>query len=98
MSKTQSKNRSELEYVRGQLKAVKRENKQLRKRLNQLEKQAHFYEETIDDVAEDINLDICPKCQKGVTSVIDLKHIIIEQCQQCDYSQKVRQGDKKDKS
>ena len=95
MSKSKNKNRSEVEYIRGQLKEVQSENRQLRKRLKELENKAHFYEETIDEVADEIDIDICPKCQKAPTTVIDLKHLIIEQCTQCDYQQKVRQHVKK---
>jgi len=95
MSKTKNKSRSELEHVRGQLKAVRRENRQLRKRLKELERQAHFYEETIDDVAEDIDLDTCPKCQKGQTVVIDLKHLILVSCNQCEYKERLKPDGKK---
>jgi predicted nuclease with TOPRIM domain len=97
MSKTRNKNHSELEHVRGQLKAVRRENRQLKKRIKQLERRAHFYEETIDEIAEDIDLDICPSCKKAPTTVIDLKYLIIEKCTQCDYESRIKPNAKKAK-
>lgn len=97
MSKSRNQNRSELEYVRGQLKAVQRENRQLRKRLKALDKKAHFFESEVVDSAEDINIDLCSHCGKGVLQVLDLAHITLVTCNICEHRERIRPNEKKTK-
>lgn len=75
MSKTKRKERNEYEYLRGQIRKLESENRQLRKRLKQLDKKSHFYEDLIDAVAEDITMDNnCKKCRSGILRHVDLKY------------------------
>lgn len=94
MSKSRNKNRSELEYVRGKNKQLKSENRQLRRRVNDLEKRSHFYEEVIDDVVEDIDLDECQECGKGYLQVLDLKYIKFVHCDTCGYKERLKSDGK----
>lgn len=94
MSKTRNKNRSEVEHLRGQNKQLQSENRQLRKQLNSFKKQAHFYEETIDDIADEISLESCNHCGKGFIQVVDLTYLKIRCCTICDYKERIRSNGK----
>jgi len=86
MSKTKNKNHSELEYLRGQIKSLKSKVRSLTRRNKELEKHAHFYEDVIDEVTEDIEFVAnCPVCKKGVLQQLDLHHVFITKCDSCDY-------------
>lgn len=76
MSKTRNKERDEREHFRGQIKKLESENRQLKKRLRALDKQAHLYEDIVDAVAEEIVVtdNKCQKCQIGIIRLLDLKH------------------------
>lgn len=90
MAKTSRKERSETEHFRGRIKKLEAENRQLKKRLRSLDKAAHFYEDLIDAVAEDIIIEEkCPQCKEGKPQVLDLKHVRFMTCTHCDYRKKV---------
>jgi ribosomal protein L44E len=89
MSKTKQKTHSKTEHLEGQIKTLKSQNRQLRRRLKELEKQSHFYENIVDEVVDDVNVkNICKSCKKGTLQEIDLKHVIITACDTCDYKRK----------
>lgn len=95
MSKTRQKNHSETEHLRGLVKKLKSENRQLRKRLKELDRRSHFYQDIIDEVAEEVEVkNVCPSCKKGIVEELNFVHIIVEKCNQCDY-QKNRKPKKK---
>ena len=97
MGKLKIRQHSESEHYRGEIKKIEIENRKLRRRLKDLEKRAHFYEEVVDEVADDIELkNTCPSCKKGILQEIDLKHILISKCQSCGYQtkKKPRNGEK----
>ena len=91
MSKTKNKNRSELEFLNGKIRELESENRQLRKRLKQLDKKAHLYEGLIDAVAEEIKpeVDKCNKCKEGILQHVDLKHAKFLVCGTCKNRTKV---------
>lgn len=87
MSKTKNKNRSETEYLSGKIRELESQNRQLKKRLKQLDKKAHLYEDLVEAVAEDIiveeKINNCKKCRVGVLKVVDLKHASFIVCESC---------------
>ena len=90
MGKIRRKERSETEYLRGQIKELEKENRQLKKRLRSLDKRSHMYEDLIEAVAEDIVIEEkCEVCKTGKHSILDLKHVRFEVCSDCDYRKKL---------
>lgn len=86
MSKSRNKNRSEIEYIKGQLKKVQTENRQLKKRIRQLDKKSHFYENIVDEAVEEASLgETCESCGKGTMHHYDLVHVKLEICDLCGY-------------
>lgn len=92
MSKTRNKEGSEVEYWRGRVRKLEATNRRLRKRNKQLERKAHFHEDVIDDIAGDIapTGEICQECGKGQLTTIDLKFLLIESCDVCEYKRKIK--------
>lgn len=91
MGKTRRKERSEVEYYRGQIKALEKENRQLKKRVRALDKTAHFYEDLVDFIADDIYVpdEKCPICKTGKHQLLDLKYVRYMTCTECDYRKKL---------
>lgn len=91
MSKTRRKNRSETEFLTGQIRKLESENKQLKRRLRQLDKKAHFYDDLVEAVAEDIKPkdSKCEKCKTGVLSLIDVKYAKFLVCSECKDRKKI---------
>ena len=90
MAKTKQREGSELEYLRGRLKKLESENRQLKRRVKQLDRRAHFYEDLVDEVSDDIIVDEkCPECKTGKTSVKDFKYVQYEVCDSCEYKRKL---------
>ena len=85
MSKTKNKNHSEIEHLRGQLKSEKSKNRQLRKRIRELEKRQHMFEDLTAEAMEDLEVkeEKCQDCGKGTLMVVDLKHVKFLVCDHC---------------
>jgi ribosomal protein L44E len=76
VSKTKNKEHSEVEYLKGQIRKLESENRQLKRRIKALDRRAHFYEDLVDDSVEDIQIkDKCPACKKGTRTILDLKYV-----------------------
>lgn len=92
MSKTKQREHSETEYLKGQIRKLESENRQLKKRLKKLDRRAHFYENIVEESVEEVEVkDKCPSCKKGDLVLIDLKYVQFEQCNEedCDYRKKL---------
>lgn len=91
MSKTRRKNRSEVEFLNGQIRKLESENRQLKRRLRQLDKTQHFYDDLIEAVAEDIKPKEakCEKCKVGTLTLIDVKHAKFLVCDECKDRKKI---------
>lgn len=91
MAKTRRKEHSEVEYLRGQIKKLESENRQLKKRVKQLDRKSHFYENLVDENVEDIEFkaEKCPQCKQGILFLLDLKHVRFHTCTECEYRKKV---------
>ena len=97
MSKTRNKSSSELEHLRGQVKKLRSENRLLKRRNKELERRSHYYEEIVDDVADEIieKPDSCPECGKGDLIVKDLYHLVLTTCSLCEYTHRRKPRGKK---
>lgn len=98
MGKTRNKSGSEIEHLRGIVKSLKSENNSLKRRLKQLEKKEHFFDQTESGWNEDFEsetasqvkqLDICSECGKGDYKIIDLGRAVYKVCPICDNRQKI---------
>jgi len=89
VSKTQQKNRSEVEHLRGEVKRLKSLNRQLRKRLSASLKKEHFFEQ-IEEEADEVELvDACSSCGSGVMVAVDLKFVKYKVCSECKHREKI---------
>jgi hypothetical protein len=85
MGKTRNKNRSEVEFLRGELKKLRAENIRLRRDNKHHERRTHFYEEVIDHVADEIKATICCEaCGKGTLIEMDFKYVKYLICDLCE--------------
>ncbi len=92
MSKTKNKGHSEVELLRGRIRRLESTCRRLRKRNKQLERKTHFHEDVIDDITETTvpKGEICPECGKGQITTLDLKFVLIESCELCEYRKKIK--------
>lgn len=86
MGKIRQKNHKEEEHLLGEIRKLKSENRNLRKRLKQLERYPNNNYEKEERIKEKVS--ICNNCGKG-----ELKEIIvvgrkIVKCELCDYRSK----------
>lgn len=95
------KDRSEVEWLRGQLRELTKINRQLKKRLKQLENQKNTYdnyisqdEEYSSDSEETTPQNIrpvikyCSECGKGKLYTFELVGRMFEACDICEYRKK----------
>jgi predicted RNase H-like nuclease (RuvC/YqgF family) len=99
MSKTKQKTHRKTEHLEGEIRSLKSQLRQARRRVRELEKKSHFYEEIIDDVVEDIeSKNICEHCGKGELLAHDFNYVVVVKCNLCDYKETRRcNAEKKDK-
>lgn len=93
MSKTRNKNRSEIEYLSGEIRKLKKENKQLRRLL---EKQSPAQdEESLPADSEDTHpkmyteIKYCSECGKGKLRTFEIIGRFFVECDTCDYRKKI---------
>lgn len=83
------------EFWRGKYREVSKENISLKKRIRQLEKNEHLYEEVIlgdkDAAFEEVypTEPLCLDCGKGKIKTINILDRIFEECDTCSYRKKV---------
>lgn len=86
MSKSKNKNRSQIEFLQGEIRSLKKELKYYKRR-------SHIENSIIDDVIEDSNLEIvntskCPECPGGILVDYDFVYAILRKCA-CGYEEKL---------
>ena len=89
MGKSRGRGKSEVEALRGQLRALQKELKYYKKR-------SHIENSIIDDVIEDQDLDVintsqCPSCGKGVLVEYDFIYAILRKCN-CGFEEKKKKS------
>jgi hypothetical protein len=94
MSKLRTKNRSEIEYLRGVIrekdKIIRRLTKQLRsaKKFEYIQEEIDTPLDRIENSYEDEQL--CPKCGKGHLLEIDLIHLKVIRCELCQHAESLK--------
>jgi hypothetical protein len=89
VGKTKSKSRSELEYLRAENRRLKKENRHLKR-------QNHLNEEIVEDLIEDVEVESCEECGKGVVEKLDLGKVEISTCRTCGHREVKRSGKKEE--
>jgi len=87
---TRSKSHRGDEDLKGMLREARSQIKALKRRLRQLEKNKHLWEENKLDDSEpeefqEVKLSNCPDCKKGFLKNTDLNIKILITCTLCDY-------------
>lgn len=87
MGKVKNQNRSELEFLRGENRKLRSELRRLQKLNKNLDRKSHFYENIVEDSAEDIEIahETCGECGKGNLIITELPHIDILVCSTCEH-------------
>jgi hypothetical protein len=88
------------EYYLGIIRKLKSENRNLKKRLKQLEKREHFYEDNEEDDDDIIELPVgeenevytkrCNECGKGMLKTFEIVGRVFETCETCGYRKKIK--------
>lgn len=82
MSRSKNKNRSEVEYLKGEVRRLK-------KQLRQSEKQP--VQEETQEVEEVETKAVCPKCKEGhIKHVISILNKDIFECTECDFRRVIK--------
>lgn len=83
MGKSRNRGKSEVESLRGEIRQLKKELKYYRRR-------AHIENSIVDDLpVENVEVTQCPECQSKKLRILDLKYIIMEVCDECEYKKKL---------
>lgn len=87
-SMPKKKERNSDEYFRGQIREKDKLIKSLQRRVRELERKQHIYDEAVDDLIDIVSQEDqakCDKCKEGHLTEVDLKHITIIKCNTCDF-------------
>ena len=100
MPKGKKKQKNEAEYYRGEIRALKKENRHLTKRVKQLERYEKDQINDLMDVSideemegEDITIkkiDMCTSCGKGQLIYLDIIGRLFSTCPVCEERKKLR--------
>lgn len=82
MSKSRSKSRSEVEFLRGEVRRLKSELKYYKKRDHLID---HVPEEIEEELIPTAN---CPSCLKGNLIEWDFKYAVLQKCDKCNFEKK----------
>jgi ribosomal protein L37AE/L43A len=99
MSKTKNRTHSQAEHLQGEIKRLKSENRNLRKRLKELEK----WDREVPDPLEEPEVVIpdvlsCPECKDGTLEFHDFVQTQLLICDNCDYREKANAKEKETKN
>jgi predicted nuclease with TOPRIM domain len=99
---TRSKDRSEVEYLRGRVKELQSENRNLKKQLSRKEKREHQYED-LEEKLKEVELEEetevfqeaarikCPKC-KGEIGQVAIGTRLLLKCESCGHRESKKNG------
>jgi len=88
MSKSRNRSHSEVEHLRGLTRELKAEVRNLKKRLKELERKEHIFDNPPQDSdyssdSEDTHVVLCSECGKGVLKLLDLGNFKYSVCSVC---------------
>lgn len=84
------------EFYKSQIRSLKKENAQLRKKLQQLQNQL-VPKEPREEKEPEFKLPKCPKCNQAAIQEMEFVGRIFDVCQNCGYRSKARKAYKKKK-
>lgn len=103
MSKPRRKNKNELEYFRGLVRELEKENRALKKRLKQLEQKEHIFDDAQDDLSQDNEISgdsedthptfkkiPCDSCGKGFLLEYEIMGKVIGTCNICNERKRIK--------
>ena len=100
MAKTREKTHSEVEHLRGVIREQKSIIRNLKKRVTQLTKREHYYDNLTDGSEVDDETDVisddggnCPSCGKTDLEIVDLYHLTLKKCPFCGYDEKEKKNE-----
>jgi hypothetical protein len=82
VGRSRGRGKSEVEHLRGEIRALQKEIKYLRRR-------EHIEHIIIDEPVENVNARKCPDCRDGILRKLDLIYIKMEVCSNCEYKKKL---------
>lgn len=94
MTKTPRKTHNEIEHLRGEVKRLKAINRQLRKqlKLSKRKKIEPTKTKNEEEIITTSQQNLCQQCNRGQIESIDLKYIIIHNCNICGYTTVEKKG------
>jgi prefoldin subunit 5 len=90
MAKSKNKTHSEIQFLRGEIKHLKRKLKECHKAKGI---------ESLDDEeleVEEVDAELCENCGKGVLLSVDLGLFVIKKCDHCEFREKSSKKKKQD--
>lgn len=97
------KDKNESEHLRGEIRELEKQNKQLRRRLTKYEKSKHIYNDLISDYEEIISEHViiekivpkskatrCPSCHEGAMEEYEIMGKVIGTCNSCGHRKRVK--------
>lgn len=91
MGKSRTKNRSEIEFLRGKIRKLESQLKYYKKR-------EHFFESATEEINEEVHeieADQCPRCRRGVFTTYDFRFATLSRCSNCEYEERKKKNNKK---
>lgn len=100
LGKSKQKEGRDAEFFKGQIRELKSENRNLKKRIKKLERSEHNYNtpREKEEVIDDSMLNQCNECGKGFLKEIELVGRLFEVCSLCDHRKKLSYVKKRKKS
>lgn len=86
MGKSRNRSKSEVEFLRGEIRRLKAQLKYCKRCM----------EKDVDDMDYDdapeieVNKHQCSECGKGVLEIVDLKYVIYQVCNTCGFRKKIK--------
>lgn len=87
MGKSKNKNKSEVEFLRGQIRQLKAELKYYKKR-EHISNTPPDDDLDYDDVQDISAARPCPRCGKGILVEYDFKYALLMKCSHCEYDER----------
>jgi predicted nucleic acid-binding Zn ribbon protein len=77
------------EFYRGKLREAQKQIRNLQRKVRELEKSQHMYEEILFDEEPEEQPKTCPECGKGHLTTVDIVGRVFDKCDVCGYRKKI---------